>query len=336
MSKNMTSLYRNHYRLHTQNNRILNDLHLIFTPYANRSLMKILSTIFLLICLADAWAACSSPISRSNNSPNAVLTSTKYNNDLNTVYAKVNELDGDCITDATIPTVKYEDSSVTRAKLAVGAVAKESVSSKTANYTATSSDDLILVDSTSGNITVALPTAVGVSGKTLKVKKTDSSTKTVILDGNASETIDAATTVSLWKQYQFIEIVSDGINWMVINGDKCSSAALCETVFSARVTSAGVVTTENLDWINGSVSVSTSTFTLTFNTSIFTVAPSCAVTAEVAAVATVTKNAHVSSTSATTLVYYTNNRDNGGGTASAFGVTIVCQKQGADYLASKL
>lgn len=41
-------------------------------------------------------------ISRTNNSPNTVLTSTKYNSDLNTVYTHTNSLDGGCVTDGTL------------------------------------------------------------------------------------------------------------------------------------------------------------------------------------------------------------------------------------------
>jgi len=48
------------------------------------------------------YGACNS-ISRVNAGPNSVLTSTKYNGDLNTVYAHTNNFDGECITANTIP-----------------------------------------------------------------------------------------------------------------------------------------------------------------------------------------------------------------------------------------
>lgn len=82
--------------------------------------------LFLLLFFysASVLAVCSSPISRTNNTANQVLTSTKYNLDLNTVYSKVNNLPGDCITDETITTDKIADEAVTSAKLAPGLLAQ--------------------------------------------------------------------------------------------------------------------------------------------------------------------------------------------------------------------
>jgi hypothetical protein len=69
--------------------------------------MKIL---FLIIALFSfrAWSTCTSPISRTNSSPNTVLTSTKYNTDVNTVYSHVNNMSGTCIQDASVPATKLD------------------------------------------------------------------------------------------------------------------------------------------------------------------------------------------------------------------------------------
>lgn len=82
--------------------------------------------LILLIALfaTQAHAVCTSPISRTNNTANQVLTSTKYNLDLNTVYSKVNNLPGDCITDETITTDKIADEAVTAAKIDGDVLAK--------------------------------------------------------------------------------------------------------------------------------------------------------------------------------------------------------------------
>ena len=65
------------------------------------TVVMILVTIFAFLPI-DARAVCASPISRTNSSANSVLTSTKYNLDLNTLYTQINELPGDCIEDNTI------------------------------------------------------------------------------------------------------------------------------------------------------------------------------------------------------------------------------------------
>jgi hypothetical protein len=89
-------------------------------------------------------------------------------------------------------------------------------SSKTADYTITPADDVLLVDASSGNVTVTLPTAVGLDGKRFHIKKTDSSGYTVTIDGNGSETIDGSTTQTILLQHISLTVVSDNANWHII------------------------------------------------------------------------------------------------------------------------
>lgn len=91
-----------------------------------------------------------------------------------------------------------------------------SVTSKTANYTATVSDYLILCNASGGGFTISLPTASGNTGKVFIVKKTDSALNGVVVDGNSSETIDGELTYTLGTQFESVQIVSDGTNWQVI------------------------------------------------------------------------------------------------------------------------
>ncbi len=92
----------------------------------------------------------------------------------------------------------------------------KNVATKTANYTALQSDDVILGDATSGAITITLPTAVGFSGKVFNVKKTDSSVNSVTIATTSSQTIDGALTAPLISQYQSLTLVSNGTNWSVL------------------------------------------------------------------------------------------------------------------------
>jgi len=61
-----------------------------------------LVVLFGLFLADSVFAGTCSSISRTNNAANSVLTSTKYNTDLNTVYNQVNDLDGGCVTDNTL------------------------------------------------------------------------------------------------------------------------------------------------------------------------------------------------------------------------------------------
>jgi len=83
-------------------------------------------------------------------------------------------------------------------------------------YTATTSDYTILCNCTAGAITINLPTAVGIVGRIYNIKKIDSSTNAVTIDGNGAETIDGNETVNISVQYVNYSIQSDGTNWMVV------------------------------------------------------------------------------------------------------------------------
>lgn len=103
--------------------------------------------------------------------------------------------------------------------------------SKTANYTVaeTDRDKLILVDATSGAITISLlAAATAGTGFQVAIKKTDSSANAVTIDGNSSETIDGATTLALSSQYDVAVLTCDGTGWYVTN-----SAAAQSTSFAA-------------------------------------------------------------------------------------------------------
>ena len=74
----------------------------------------------------------------------------------------------------------------------------------------------ILCNATSGNITVSLPTAVG-SEAAFNIKKVDSSSNTVIIDPNGAQTIDGESTVTIYDDDDFVQVQSDGTNWVITN-----------------------------------------------------------------------------------------------------------------------
>lgn len=90
------------------------------------------------------------------------------------------------------------------------------LASKTAAYTITTSDDIVLCNASSGAFTVTLPTASGNTGLQFVVKRLNSGSNAVTVATAGGQTIDGASTVSLSSQYEFITLVSDGSNWFLI------------------------------------------------------------------------------------------------------------------------
>ncbi len=86
----------------------------------------------------------------------------------------------------------------------------------TSDYTATTDDDVILVDATSGSVTITLPSAVGISGEVYHVKKIDSTNNTVIIESEGSSTIDGETSEFIMVQWTSLQIVSNGTNWFIV------------------------------------------------------------------------------------------------------------------------
>jgi hypothetical protein len=87
--------------------------------------------------------------------------------------------------------------------------------SKTTTYTALTTDDTILVDTSGGAWTLTLYPASGNAGRRLRVKKTTSDTASLTIDGNASETIDGVTTLIIDVQYESATLLCDGSNWFI-------------------------------------------------------------------------------------------------------------------------
>jgi hypothetical protein len=90
-----------------------------------------------------------------------------------------------------------------------------SITTKTANYTATASDYTIVCNN-AGTITITLPAAAGCSGRVYVVKKISAALNNVTVDGNAAETIDGAATRVLTTQYESVMIQSNGTSWFIL------------------------------------------------------------------------------------------------------------------------
>ncbi len=111
--------------------------------------------------------------------------------------------------------VQPEINGLVAGTLAVGGL-REAITSKSANYTAAPGDSVILCNAATGPVTITLPTALGIQGRSFQIKKTDASTHVCSIATTASQTIDGATAVSLTAQYASRKVASDNANWQVI------------------------------------------------------------------------------------------------------------------------
>ena len=93
------------------------------------------------------------------------------------------------------------------------------VETKTANYTLTTLDSVILGDATSGNITITLPDPATCYDSTNKasivynISKIDNTANTVTISPYASETIAGDSSFALELQNEVISLITDGTNW---------------------------------------------------------------------------------------------------------------------------
>ena len=107
----------------------------------------------------------------------------------------------------------------------------------------------------------------------------------------------------------------------------CVDTKSCTDTFSVTVSAAGVVSGENVDWITGNcTNISTGQYLCPFNTGIFTATPNCV--ASHSATFTYQQTLYTAGASSSAVSVVSGN--NAGAANIAF--TLVCQKQGADYI----
>jgi hypothetical protein len=77
----------------------------------------------------------------------------------------------------------------------------------------TAQRELVLVNTTAGNVTVTLPTAASRANQSQVYKKIAAG-NTMTLDGAGTETIDGALTLAVTTLNQAVEVMSDGTKWL--------------------------------------------------------------------------------------------------------------------------
>ena len=94
--------------------------------------------------------------------------------------------------------------------------------SKTSAYTLTDADYAIRADANSAGFTLTLPAAADTdiytqrTGKEFFIKKIDTTSNIVVIDGNASETLEGLLTWELRQPGDWVKIRSDGTNWNMV------------------------------------------------------------------------------------------------------------------------
>jgi hypothetical protein len=84
------------------------------------------------------------------------------------------------------------------------------------SYTVTASDTVVFADATSGNTTITLPAASGLTGYRFYIKRTDSSAHSVTIAASGADTIDGMTSFTLDLQYTAFGVVSNGSAWYIL------------------------------------------------------------------------------------------------------------------------
>lgn len=84
--------------------------------------------------------------------------------------------------------------------------------SKSADYTLTSADDVCIV---TASCTITLPAVASSAGKVFVIKANTGGITSIVIDGNASETIDGATTKTIATDLSTVTIVCTGSAWFI-------------------------------------------------------------------------------------------------------------------------
>lgn len=117
------------------------------------------------------------------------------------------------------------------------------IQTKTANYTALTSDSVI--NCSGSAFTITLYAATGNSGKQITINKTDAPFANIItIDGNGSETINGALTTTLNVQYESVTLYCDGANWFI----QIRNTPNTWTAYTPTINGFGTPTSVNFVW----------------------------------------------------------------------------------------
>jgi len=84
------------------------------------------------------------------------------------------------------------------------------------DYTAVLDDDVILVDASAGEVTITLPSAIGINGYCFNIKRISDGSNNVIVAAPSEESIDGEDSQAITQQYMSFPIISNGSGWHIL------------------------------------------------------------------------------------------------------------------------
>ena len=134
------------------------------------------------------------------------------------IDANADSLQIDNLASGTLDNVLMHDPAT--GKVVTGTVSSvlnsNTITSVSGNYTALSTDDIVLVDASGGDVTITLPLVANNNGKVLRVKKDEGSANNVVIDGNGAETIDGSTSQTTNVPWTGWVIACNGSKWSIV------------------------------------------------------------------------------------------------------------------------
>lgn len=116
--------------------------------------------------------------------------------------------------------------SVLNLQAQVNALEAVQLQTKLAAFTADVLYDAYFCSASGGAYIVSLPTAVGNLGKEFFFKKIDTSANAITIDGNGAELVGENITIQLAAMNDYVRIVSDGTNWVIVDANTTSEVRL--------------------------------------------------------------------------------------------------------------
>lgn len=114
-------------------------------------------------------------------------------------------------------------------------------------YLVVKEDHTLLANATSAAFTVTLPAAgTNTATRVLAIQKTDSTSNTVTIDGNGSETIDGSTTYVLRNRYQTVFLQAGFGSWHIIGSSDSGGIATLTAGATPSFAPFGTLTTYTL------------------------------------------------------------------------------------------